>query len=381
MFRRSKNRDDAPTDEEVAAPGEPVDGDVQALADEVAPEGEGADDTVAEADEAEAEADDEGAMEAEALADGEPVLGAEPVGDEAFDVVAQAEAELFGRAINDVSSDDAVAELRAAIEAICMVADQPVPSQLLADVLDVSEAKVDEICAELAREYQQQRRGFVLQNVAGGYRFQSHPNMATRVERFVLDGQSAKLSGAALETLAIVAYKQPLSRAQISAIRGVNVDGVLKTLQQRGYVTELGQDPGPGQAILFGTTSLFLEKLGIAALTDLPPLGDFIPDVELVEALEQTLRPSGIDVRDDEADDAGVVDDEPSMIDLRDGEVADDEDDDEPEVIEAVAEPEAPAGATDGAEPDGVEAVDVENASPSDSGRAQRLSVSGDDGG
>lgn len=179
----------------------------------------------------------------------------------------------------------------AAIEAICMVADEPVPSQLLAEVLEVSVAKIEEACAGLAARYQHEGRGFVLSNVAGGWRFQSHPDQAAYVERFVLDGQSAKLSGAALETLAIIAYKQPMSRAQIAAIRGVNVDGVLKTLQQRGYVSEFGHDPGPGQAILFGTTSLFLEKLGINSLDDLPPLGDFMPDSDLVEVLEQGLRP------------------------------------------------------------------------------------------
>src|SRR5262249_35644759 len=142
--------------------------------------------------------------------------------------------------------------------------------------------------------YEESGRGFILTKVAGGWRYQSHPDEAPYVERFVLDGQTARLSGAALETLAIVAYKQPLSRAQISAIRGVNVDGVLKTLQQRGYVTELGNDPGPGQAIFFGTTPMFLEKLGLDSLEDLPPLGDFIPDADLVEMLEQGLRPANM---------------------------------------------------------------------------------------
>ena len=105
------------------------------------------------------------------------------------------------------------------IEAICMVSDQPVPSAMLAEVLEVSVAKIDEVCAQLAREYEESNRGFVLANVAGGWRYQSHPDEAPYVERFVLDGQSTKLSGAALETLAIVAYKQPLSRAQIAAVR------------------------------------------------------------------------------------------------------------------------------------------------------------------
>ena len=127
--------------------------------------------------------------------------------------------------------------------------------------------------------------------MAGGYRFQSHPDQAPYVERFVLEGQSARLSAAALETLAIVAYKQPISRAQIAAIRGVNVDGVVRTLEQRGYIEELARDPGPGQAVLYGTTRLFLERLGLGSLDDLPPLGQFVPGAEVVEQLEHGLRP------------------------------------------------------------------------------------------
>ena len=110
----------------------------------------------------------------------------------------------------------------------------------------MSPARVEELCAELAAAYEAEDRGFVLVRVAGGYRFQSHPDLAPYVERFVLEGQSARLSAAALETLAIVAYKQPVSRAQVAAIRGVNVDGVMRTLQQRGYIDEVGRDPGPG---------------------------------------------------------------------------------------------------------------------------------------
>jgi segregation and condensation protein B len=128
--------------------------------------------------------------------------------------------------------------------------------------------------------------------VAGGYRYQSAPDMAPYVERFVTEGQTARLSAAALETLSIVAYKQPVSRAQVSAIRGVNVDGVMRTLQQRGYIDEVGRDPGPGQAVLYGTTSLFLEKLGLDSLSELPPLGEFVPGAEVVEALEHGLRPT-----------------------------------------------------------------------------------------
>ncbi len=126
--------------------------------------------------------------------------------------------------------------------------------------------------------------------MAGGWRFQSHPDQAPYVERFILEGQTAKLSAAALETLAIVAYKQPISRAQVAAIRGVNVEGVVRTLEQRGYIAEVARDPGPGQAVLFGTTPLFLDKLGLNSLADLPSVVDFVPGADVVEALEHGLR-------------------------------------------------------------------------------------------
>jgi len=181
-------------------------------------------------------------------------------------------------------------EARRAIEAILMVADEPLEPHLLAQLLEVSPARVEELCGELVRAYEADDRGFVLARVAGGYRFQSHPDLAPYVERFALEGQSARLSAAALETLAIVAYKQPVSRAQVAAIRGVNVDGVIRTLQLRGYVEEVGRDPGPGLAVLYGTSRLFLERLGLDTIDDLPPLGAFVPGPEVVEVLEQGLR-------------------------------------------------------------------------------------------
>ena len=185
-----------------------------------------------------------------------------------------------------------MSDTRRALEAIVLVADQPVAPNLLAQLLEVSVERVDELCRELATSYEEQGHGFVLARVAGGYRFQTAPDLAPYVERFVLEGQSARLSAAALETLAIIAYKQPLSRAQISAIRGVDVDGVIRTLQQRGYIEEVARDPGPGQAVLFGTTRMFLEKLGLDSLDDLPPLGEFVPGADAVEALEAGLRVS-----------------------------------------------------------------------------------------
>ena len=129
-----------------------------------------------------------------------------------------------------------------------------------------------------------------MERVAGGYRFQSHPDQAPWVERFVVDGQSSRLTAAALETLAIVAYKQPVSRAQLSAIRGVDVETVVRTLQQRGYIGEVTRDSGPGNAILYGTTREFLERMGLDDIGQLPPLGEFVPGPEVVEALERGLR-------------------------------------------------------------------------------------------
>lgn len=195
------------------------------------------------------------------------------------------------------------AETRRAIEAILMVADQPIEAQLLAQVTETPVDKMEELLREIAAEFFGQR-GFILVEVAGGWRFQSHPDLAPYVERFVLEGQTARLSAAALETLAIVAYKQPISRMQISAIRGVNVDGVVRTLEHRGYIGEVGHDPGPGTPTLFGTTPLFLERLGLATLDDLPPIADFVPSAEVVEALEEGLRvePDVIDLEQPQPD-------------------------------------------------------------------------------
>jgi segregation and condensation protein B len=181
-------------------------------------------------------------------------------------------------------------EERRAIEAIVMQSAEPVEPHMLAQLLEISPARVEELCDELAACYDAEDRGFLLVRVAGGYRFQSHPDLAPYVERFVLEGQSTRLSAAALETLAIVAYKQPVSRAQVASIRGVNAEAVMRTLEQRDYIEEVARDPGPGQAVLYGTTRDFLEKLGLDSLDDLPPLGEFVPGPEVAEALEAGLR-------------------------------------------------------------------------------------------
>ena len=186
-------------------------------------------------------------------------------------------------------------EYRRAIEAVVLVAHDPVPPELLAQLLECPVGEVERRCDELAAGYAADGRGFELVRVAGGYRFQTHPDLAPYVERFVLHDQRVRLSGAALETLAIVAYKQPISRAQVAAIRGVDPDGVLRTLQSRGYIDVVGRDHGPGQALLFGTTPAFLEKLGLDSVDDLPPIADFIPGADVVEALEAGLRVTDAD--------------------------------------------------------------------------------------
>jgi len=185
-------------------------------------------------------------------------------------------------------------DTRRALEAILMVADEPVDVAELAQLVDATPEQVRTLLDELTAAYAAEDRGFIVAEVAGGFRFQSHPDLAPYIERFVLEGQTARLSQAALETLAIVAYKQPIARAQVAAIRGVSVDGVIRTLEQRGYIAEVGRDPGPGNPVLFGTTDQFLERLGLASLSGLPPLAQFVPDADVVEQLEHGLRVSPI---------------------------------------------------------------------------------------
>ena len=195
-----------------------------------------------------------------------------------------------GDAGNTIEAGDVQAELMRAIEAILLVSPDPVPHDLLAQLVEQPVALVEQWCDELARQYREQERGFELVRVAGGVRYQTVADLTPYVERFLLHDQRARLSGAALETLAIVSYKQPISRAQVAAIRGVDPDGVLRTLAARGYIDEVGRDDGPGQAVLFGTTDAFLEKLGLESIDDLPPIAEFIPGPDVVEALEHGLR-------------------------------------------------------------------------------------------
>jgi segregation and condensation protein B len=167
--------------------------------------------------------------------------------------------------------------LSASLEAILLVADEPVAENVIAQVVERPTDEVAAVLRELAAAYTAEGRGFDLREIAGGWRFYTRVECAGVVERFVRDGQEVRLTQAALETLAVVAYRQPVSRARVSAVRGVNCDGVMRTLVLRGLVEEAGADPDTG-AILFQTTGYFLERLGLAGLGDLPELAPFLPD-------------------------------------------------------------------------------------------------------
>lgn len=172
--------------------------------------------------------------------------------------------------------------MAAAIEAVLMVVDEPVAEVTLAQVLERPRREVAAVLRELAADYTAAGRGFDLREVAGGWRLYTRAECAQVVERFVLDGQQARLTQAALETLAIVAYRQPVSRSRVSAIRGVNCDGVMRTLTTRGLVEEAGVDIETG-ATLFRTSSYFLERLGMSSIAELPALAPFLPDVADVD--------------------------------------------------------------------------------------------------
>lgn len=175
-----------------------------------------------------------------------------------------------------------IAELRPSLEAVLMVADQPLDVAILATAVGYPVEEVAAALEALSAEYTEQGRGFDLRHVAGGWRFYTREEYAAVVEGFVLEGQQARLTQAALETLAVVAYKQPVSRARVSAIRGVNVDGVMRTLLARGLVEEAGQDPETG-ANLYRTTGYFLERIGVTSLDELPELAPYLPDMDDME--------------------------------------------------------------------------------------------------
>jgi segregation and condensation protein B len=173
---------------------------------------------------------------------------------------------------------------RSALEAVLMVVEEPVDEVSLASALAVTVERVESLLAELAGEYDAAGRGFELRHVAGGWRMYSRADYAPIVERFLLDGQTARLTQAALETLAIVAYRQPVSRARVGAVRGVNVDAVMRTLVSRGLVEEAGNDPETG-AVLYRTTQYFLHRIGLRSLDELPALAPFLPEVDALDEL------------------------------------------------------------------------------------------------
>jgi len=179
-------------------------------------------------------------------------------------------------------------ELHRCLEAILMVVDEPVSEVVLAQIIEAPTEAISAALKTLADRYEQEQRGFELRQVSGGWRYYSHPEMAPLVEKFVLDGQQARLTQAALETLAVIAYRQPISRARVSAIRGVNVEAVMKTLVNRGLVEETGIE-GESGAVLYKTTSFFLEKLGLNSISDLPALAPFLPNVDGLDEILSTL--------------------------------------------------------------------------------------------
>jgi segregation and condensation protein B len=166
------------------------------------------------------------------------------------------------------------------LEALLFLADEPATAASLARVVGITRAEADAALHELARAYEDRGSGLVVRRVAGGWRLFTHPDVAAQVERFVLSARHARLTAAGFETLAIVAYKQPVTRHQISSIRGVNAEGTLRALVERGLVREVGRDDGPGRAALFGTTPEFLERLGLESLADLPPIGPLLVSVD-----------------------------------------------------------------------------------------------------
>lgn len=241
--------------------------------------------------------------------------------------------------------------LAGAIEAIVMVVEEPVTATQLASALEVPEPEVLGVLHDLRSHYDQGERGFTLSEVDGGWRVYARHELAPAVEKFLTDGAQARLTKAALETLAVIAYRQPVSRARVGAVRGVNVDGVVRTLLTRGLITEVGLDSEHG-AVLYGTTTFFLQRLGISSLDELPALAPYLPDVEelaemgepgaALAAMVPTGQPETI-ATDEPSEFHGqatsghdeVGNDTGNAVDIDDTEESDDVRDDEPNTIHA----------------------------------------------
>lgn len=202
-------------------------------------------------------------------------------------------------------------ELKPALEAVLMVADQALDQLTLAQAVGHPPVDVAQALAELSASYDEQGRGFELRNVAGGWRFYSRDEFSRAVERFILDGQQARLTQAALETMAVIAYRQPISRSRVSAIRGVNVDGVVRTLLTRGLVEEAGTDPDSG-AILYRTSDYFLERMGLASLDELPALAPFLPELDEMDSPEPGILMDA-EVEAIEASELGTVEEDDAL--------------------------------------------------------------------
>ena len=210
---------------------------------------------------------------------------------------------------------------KAALEALLLVSSDPVSASALAQALDITPGEAASLLAELKVEYEEANRGFQLREVAGGWRLFTHPAFHEQVEAFVLSWDTQKLSQAALETLAVIAYHQPATREQVRGIRGVNSDGVISSLVDKGLVRELGRDAEHGQAILYGTTNAFLEKFGLRSLKDLPDLEQFAPDEQARQFIRERLSGRSIQSTLEETEED--LDEERELID----EVAEDDDD------------------------------------------------------
>lgn len=191
-----------------------------------------------------------------------------------------------------MARDERYADLMSAAEALLFVSDEPVSAARLAEILDRTPVDVDEVLAALAAEYRDENRGIQLREVAGGWRFYTHPAYNEAIERYVISWDTHRMSQAALEALAVIAYHQPVTRATVNAIRGVNSESVVSSLVEKGLVREMGRDK-PGGSILYGTTRAFLERFGLKSVKDLPPLEDFAPDEASREQIRERLSGAG----------------------------------------------------------------------------------------
>jgi segregation and condensation protein B len=186
-------------------------------------------------------------------------------------------------------TDDEAKRLRGTLEALLFTTDEPLSASRLAGIVAVTAGEVSGVLKDLSDEYAKAERGFQLREVAGGWKLFTHPAYHKQVEELVLSWDTRRLSQAALEALAVVAYEQPVSRQGVNAVRGVNSEGVLSSLQEKGLVREVGRDAQQGNAILYGTTRQFLEKFGLKDLTELPPLEEFAPDEPTQRIIERRL--------------------------------------------------------------------------------------------